>query len=122
MSDQTKINELGREADRLARLADELDTEEANAVADAAVEAFLAAKNDRPTYSDAQATDEAVLLLMRKMHRLYPAAHSAILTSFPEDVRDALTMAELRADRLRAHDQRDGIERAYLVRDFEISD
>ncbi len=66
------------------------------------------------TYTDAQATDEAVLLLVRKLRRLYPEAHADLMGRLPEAVRDALTLADNRADLLRATDQRDGIERRML--------
>jgi len=41
-----------------------------------------------------------------------------------DDVRHALTMAENRADRQRAYDQRDGITRAFLdpFADVELDD
>ncbi len=112
---QIDIDELGRRADELARIAEETDTEEANAAADAAVDAFLAAKNSGVLYNEAQATDEAVLLLVRKLRRLYPAAYADLMNRIPEGARDALDAADLRADRLRARDAGNGIKRNYLT-------
>lgn len=65
------------------------------------------------TYTDQQATDEALLLLTRKLHRLHPAAHTDLMSKLPEGARHALHQADLRADTLRAYDKRDGITREY---------
>jgi hypothetical protein len=73
-------------------------------------------------YTDAQATDEAVLLLVRRLHRLYPREHASLLASFPEGVRQALMFADQRADLLRAEDARAGIERMYVDRFAELDD
>jgi hypothetical protein len=112
---QIDIDELGRKADELARIAEETDTEEANAAADAAVDAFLAARNAGPIYDEAQATDEAVLLLVRKLRRLHPGAYADLMNSIPEGARDALAAADLRADRLRARDAGRGFKRNFLT-------
>jgi hypothetical protein len=112
---QIDIDELGRKADELARIAEETDTEEANAAADAAIDAFLAAKNSGPIYDEAQATDEAVLLLVRKLRRMYPAAYTDLMNRLPVGACDALAAADLRADRLRARDAGRGFTRNYLT-------
>lgn len=54
------------------------------------------------TYTDAQATDEAVLLLTRKLRRLYPDTYTALMNKLPEGAREALDLADIRADKLRA--------------------
>ena len=61
------------------------------------------------TYTDQQATDEAVLLLTRKLRRLHPDTYRDLMQRIPEGARDALHLAELRADDLRNADRRDGI-------------
>lgn len=53
-------------------------------------------------YTEAQALDEAVLMLMRRMGRLHPTAYHQVLTSLSDGVREALTLADIRADKLRA--------------------
>lgn len=53
-------------------------------------------------YTDAEATDEAVLLLTRKLRRLHPAAYADVMSRLSDGARDALTLAENRADVLRA--------------------
>jgi hypothetical protein len=65
-------------------------------------------------YTDQQATDEAVLLLVRKLRRLHPDTYVTVMTMLPEGARNALHFADLRADTLRAYDQRDGITREYI--------
>jgi hypothetical protein len=112
---QIDIDELGRKADELARIAEETDTEEANAAADAAVDAFLAAKNSGALYDEGQATDEAVLLLVRKLRRLHPGVYIELMNRLPVGARDALDAADLRADRLRARDAGNRIKRNYLT-------
>jgi hypothetical protein len=72
------------------------------------------------TYTDAQATDEAVLLLTRKLRRLHPDAYADLMKRLPERARDALNQADVRADHLRAADQRDGITREYRDWQAEI--
>jgi hypothetical protein len=71
-------------------------------------------------YTDAQATDEAVLLLVRKLRRLHRDAYIDLMGRLPEGARDALDQADIRADRLRATDQRDGVTREYRDRYAEI--
>jgi len=51
--------------------------------------------------TDAQATDEALLLLTRKLMRLHPEAYAAVIQKMPEGARRALALAEGRADRVR---------------------
>jgi hypothetical protein len=74
----------------------------------------MAERQTTETYTDQQATDEAVLLLARKLRRLHPDTYVALMTMLPEGARNALHFADLRADTLRAHDQRDGITREYI--------
>lgn len=62
-------------------------------------------------HTDAQATDEAVLLLTRKLRRLHPDAYADLMNRLSEGARDALTLADNRADSLRHTDRRDGITR-----------
>jgi hypothetical protein len=66
------------------------------------------------TYTDQQATDEAVLLLVRKMRRLHTEAYNDLMSQLPEGARWALTMADNRADLLRATDSREGVTREYV--------
>jgi hypothetical protein len=112
---QNEIDELGRKADELARIAEETDTEEANAAADAAVDAFLAARNAGPIYDEQQATDEAVRLLVRKLRRLHPGVYIDLMDRIPEGARDALDAADLRADRLHARSAGHGFTRNFLT-------
>ncbi len=72
-------------------------------------------------YSDAQATDEALLLFVRKVRRLHRSAFDDVIGKLPEGAREALNDAEMRADTLRAHDERDGVERRYVLHDERIA-
>jgi hypothetical protein len=54
-----------------------------------------------------QATDEAVLRLIRKLGRLHPAAYADVMGRLPEGAREQLGAAERRADTLR---DRHGVE------------
>lgn len=74
------------------------------------------------TYTDSQATDEAVLLLVRKLRRLRPQAYGDITARMPGWTREALHSAEMRADTLRAYDERDGIKREYVSKYDEIDE
>ena len=60
-------------------------------------------------YTEAQALDEAVLMLMRRMGRLHPTAYHQVLITLSDGVREALTLADNRADKLRA----DGVIREF---------
>lgn len=62
-----------------------------------------AGDTDHPAqpYTDAEATDEAVLLLVRRLRRLHPAAYADVLGKLSDGARDALTLADNRADLLR---------------------
>ena len=73
-------------------------------------------------YTDAQATDEAVLLLTRKLRRLHPDAYTDLMGRLPEGAREALHFADQRADTLRAYDRRDGITREYVDRFAALDD
>ena len=64
-------------------------------------------------YTDAQATDEAILLFMRKVHRLHPDAYRDVIMKLPPLARDHLEAAERRADDVRATDLTDGTTRTY---------
>lgn len=64
-------------------------------------------------YTDQQATEEALLLVIRKLRRLHPGAYADIMGRVPELAKQALHFADLRAERLRAYDKRDGITRTY---------
>jgi len=66
------------------------------------------------TYTDAQAIDEAVLLLTRKLRRLHSDIYADLMGCLPYGARDALNLADVRADKLRASDQRKGITRVYI--------
>lgn len=48
--------------------------------------------------TDQQATDEALLLTMRKLRRLHPEAFADVMGRLSEGARWALTMSENRAD------------------------
>jgi hypothetical protein len=64
-------------------------------------------------YTDQQATEEALLLLTRKLRRLHPEAYADLMSRIPELAQQALHLADNRADKLRATDRRDGITRVY---------
>jgi hypothetical protein len=53
------------------------------------------------TMTEQEATDQAVLLLVRKMMRLHPVAYADMIKRLPVGARDALAMSEIRADILR---------------------
>jgi hypothetical protein len=48
-----------------------------------------------------EATDEAVLLLTRKLRRLHPAEFADVWSRLPDGARDAVGWAEARAELLR---------------------
>lgn len=50
------------------------------------------------TYTEAQATDEAVLLLVRKMRRMHPDAFADVWAKISEGAREAIGATERRAD------------------------
>lgn len=58
-------------------------------------------QTEAKVYTDNEATDEAVLLLVRKLGRLHPEAYADIVRRLPGDARFALILAENRADRVR---------------------
>lgn len=53
------------------------------------------------TMTDQQATDEAVLLLVRKLMRIQPDAYADVVKRLPDGARRAIALAECRADVLR---------------------
>lgn len=57
--------------------------------------------SEAKTYTEAQALDEAVLLFVRKMRRLYTDAYTDVIRQLPDGAREALNMADVRADRTR---------------------
>lgn len=66
-------------------------------------------------YTDPEATDEAVLRFVRRLRRKYPQAYADIICQLPDGVRDALTLAENRADVVRAHAERDAVTRTFVT-------
>lgn len=64
-------------------------------------------------YTQTGATEEALRLFARKVHRLHPGAYADVIRLLPEGAREALQQAEMRADTLMHHDQRDGVTRTY---------
>lgn len=64
-------------------------------------------------YTDTQATDEALLLFVRKIRRLHPEAYADVLRRLPEGAPWALELAQQRAEKLRAADQGRGVTRTY---------
>lgn len=60
-------------------------------------------------FTDEQATDEAVLLLVRKLRRLHRDAYVDLMGRLPAGARDALMLADQRAEKLRV----DGVTRTY---------
>lgn len=62
-------------------------------------------------YTPAEATDEAVLLLVRKLRRLHPGAYADVMGRLSDGARDALTLADIRADLVRA----DGTSRRFVT-------
>jgi hypothetical protein len=53
------------------------------------------------TYTEAQATDEAVLLFVRKMRRMHPDVFAEVWSKIPEGAQEAIWATERRADRER---------------------
>jgi len=72
-------------------------------------------ETNAPVFTDSQATDEAVLLLTRKLRRQFPSAYAGLIEQLPEGARFALVLAENRADVIRDHDQRDGTKHRYMT-------
>jgi hypothetical protein len=52
-------------------------------------------------FTEAQALDEAVLLLTRKLRRLHPGAHDGLMAALSVEAREALRVSEMRAEVLR---------------------
>jgi len=61
------------------------------------------------TFTEAQATDEAVLLLTRKLMRLHPEAYADIWRRLPDGAKTAIFGAERRADKIRDEKDLKGI-------------
>lgn len=53
------------------------------------------------TYTEAQATDEAVLLFVRKMRRMHPDAFADVWAKLPDGAKEAIGATERRADKER---------------------
>lgn len=66
-------------------------------------------------YTDAEATDLGVLMLVRRLRRTDRGVFDKVIASLPQDVRDSLDRAEMRADVARDVDRRDGITRRYMT-------
>lgn len=66
-------------------------------------------------YTDAQATDEAVLMLTRKLARLHPEIYRDLISQIPAASRDALHLAGMRAETLRHADRQAGVTRRTLT-------
>jgi hypothetical protein len=73
-------------------------------------------------YTDSQATDEAVLLLIRKLGRLHPEAYADVIRKLPEGARFALTLAENRADMVRDGDKLNGTKHRYMTDEERYGD
>lgn len=52
-------------------------------------------------YTEAQATDEALLLLVRKLRRTSRMTFDKIWAQLPDGAKDAIALSEARADRVR---------------------
>jgi hypothetical protein len=61
------------------------------------------------TYTEAEATDEALLLLIRRLRRQHPEAYLAVTRSLPDGAQETLDHAEHRADLVRVADSARGI-------------
>jgi hypothetical protein len=66
-------------------------------------------------FTDAEATNEALLLFTRKLRRLHPGVFSDVIKKLPEGARFALVLAENRADMVRAEAERTGVTRRYMT-------
>ena len=72
------------------------------------------------TMTEQEATDEALLLFTRKVRRLHSEAFAEVWAMLPDGAKEALGMAEARADLLR---DRAGIKNlAYPPVEFEDED
>jgi hypothetical protein len=61
----------------------------------------MTTKTKTQHFTEAEATDETMLLLTRKLRRLHPAAYADIWSKLPEGAQRAIYAAENRADLLR---------------------
>lgn len=73
-------------------------------------------------FTQEQGTEYAVMLLIRKLRRIDPAAYGKVMSQMPEEARWALGEAEMRADTLRLLGERDRITRDYAPRVPEPED
>lgn len=63
------------------------------------------------TYTEHEATDLAVMLLVRKLRRLAPTALDEALAKMPEGALEALAHAEQRGDAVKDADEAAGLPR-----------
>lgn len=68
------------------------------------------------TFTAAEATDEAWLMLSRKLRRLHPEAFADVWAKLSEGATDALGAAERRADAVRFADEAAGTSHDYAPR------
>lgn len=61
----------------------------------------MATENQTKSFTDAQATDEAMLLLTRKFRRMFPQQFQAVWGKLPAGAQRAIYASEIRADVLR---------------------
>lgn len=62
-----------------------------------------------PLYTEHEASDEALLLLIRKLRKAAPDALTTVMAKLPQGAIDALGVAERRADAVRYADEAAGI-------------
>jgi hypothetical protein len=77
----------------------------------------MATKTTTQVFTDSEATDEAVLLFTRKLMRMHPEAYADVIKRLPDGARQALALAETRADRVRDADQRAATTHRYMTDD-----
>lgn len=73
-------------------------------------------------FTDEQATDEIMLIAMRKLRRLAPDGYTALIAQLPDYAPEVIEFAEQRADKRRATDAQDGITRVYRSRYEDMDD
>jgi hypothetical protein len=56
---------------------------------------------NQPTMTETQATNEAVLLLTRKLRRMDRATYNRVFAALPDGAKTALNLAEMEAEKLR---------------------